>query len=68
MNKKTLQIDNELLDRKEKEGWEKWNQEYKEPDYTPEQILTWLDNWRAFMFEIWKNDPSLRKEYEKLNR
>lgn len=27
---------------------------------THEQILLWLDRYREFMFEIWRNNPSLR--------
>jgi hypothetical protein len=30
---------------------------------TPEQILTWLEGWREFMFEVWRKNPELRKDY-----
>ncbi len=34
---------------------------------TPEQIILWLDGHRQFMFEVWKNNPHLREEWERLN-
>jgi hypothetical protein len=30
--------------------------------------LEWLDNWREFMFEVWRNNPELRKTYEEFNK
>jgi len=35
---------------------------------TPEQVLTWLDQVRAFMFEVWEKNPELRKKYENLRK
>ncbi len=32
-----------------------------------EKRIEWLDGMRALMFEVWKNNPALRKQYEKLN-
>ena len=34
---------------------------------TPEEVITWLEGHRQWMFEIWKNDPKLRKKWEKIN-
>lgn len=28
-----------------------------------EQIIEWLDEYREFMFEIWKNDPELKEQW-----
>ncbi len=36
------------------------------PEPTPEQILTWLDQTREFLFEVWKKNPALRKRFEAL--
>jgi len=35
---------------------------------TPEQILTWLDGWREFIFEVWKQNPELKDKYLQSNR
>ena len=35
---------------------------------TPEQILTWLEGWREFQFEVWKKNPDLRDNYLKLEK
>ena len=36
------------------------------PKLTPEETLLWLDEWRAFTFEIWKCNPQQRKIWEDL--
>ncbi len=35
---------------------------------SPEQVIEWLEGYRELMIEIWKNNPELRKEWERLNR
>ncbi len=35
---------------------------------TAEQTILWLDAYRQWMFEIWKNHPELRVEWEKINQ
>lgn len=47
-------------------AWKKWNQEAAFIRLTPEQTLEWLDSIRAFMFEVWKQNPQLRKQFEHL--
>lgn len=44
-------------------GWKLHNAE-KPYEPTAEESLDWLDGMRAFMFEVWKNNPDLRKQYE----
>lgn len=58
--------DNVLTKERERELWKAWNAEQKPDRLTPEQALTWLDGWREFMFEVWRSNPHLRKEYERL--
>lgn len=55
-----------LLEEKERECWELWNQQAESVKLTPEQCLEWLDGVRAFMFEVWRENPHLRREYERL--
>jgi hypothetical protein len=38
------------------------------PELSPEQIIEWLDGYRQLMWEVWKNNPELRKNWEKLNQ
>ncbi|HSA59429.1 MAG TPA: hypothetical protein VLJ37_07055 [bacterium] len=52
--------------RAEAKAWRKWNRQERTPDFTPEQILTWLDQTRKFMFEVWRRNPALRRRYDKL--
>ncbi len=49
----------------EERAWKKWNQQEKLPQLTPEQILTWLDQTRELMFEVWRCNPALRLKFEK---
>lgn len=35
---------------------------------SPEEMLLWLDEWRAFIFEVWKCNPEQRKIWEELKR
>ena len=37
------------------------------PKLTAEQIVTWLDLHRQFMFEVWKNNPQLRERWLRIN-
>lgn len=39
----------------------------KTPTLTPEQIIEWLDGYRSLMFEVWKNNPKAREEWERVN-
>ncbi len=55
-----------LLKAKEEEGWKRWNAEQKPIRLSPEDCLKWLDGCREFMFEVWRSNPHLRKEYERL--
>ncbi len=34
---------------------------------SPEAIIEWLEGHRQLMFEVWKENPELRKQWEKLN-
>lgn len=43
------------------------NSEGRIPRLTPEQIIIWLECYRQMMFEIWANNPRLRRDWEKLN-
>lgn len=56
------------LKRAEKIGWRKLREQEKPIAMSPEQRLEWLDGVRAFMFEIWKQNPSLYKAYQKAKR
>ena len=47
----------------DKTGWE---QPWPTRKLSAEETLNWLDSCRRFMFEIWKNNPNLRKIWEKL--
>lgn len=38
------------------------------PRLTAEAVLTWLDGYRQFMFEIWKKNPELRRRWEKMRK
>ncbi len=46
----------------EQPAW--WGEETK---LTPEQIIIWLDLHRQFMFEVWSNNPELRRKWEEIN-
>ena len=37
------------------------------PRLTPEQIIVWLDGHRAWTFEVWRQNPELRKRWERIN-
>lgn len=41
-----------------------WDPHYEQPRLTPEEIINWLDGHRQFMWEIWKQNPELRKRWE----
>lgn len=49
----------------EEEAWRKWNAEQRPMRPTAEQSLTWLDGWREFMFEVWRNNPELLARHER---
>lgn len=44
---------------------QKWKQR-RPLKFTPEETLLWLDGYRRFIFEVWKNNPKLRKKWENL--
>lgn len=53
----------------EARAWKKWNRDERDkrmPGLVPEQILTWLDQTRELMIEVWRKNPSLRSRFEKL--
>lgn len=56
-----------VLYRKEQDAWRRWNEDQRPPRISPEQCLEWLDGWRALMFEVWQQNPDLRKRYEQWN-
>lgn len=35
---------------------------------TPEEIILWLESYRALMIEIWSKNPNLRERWEKVNK
>lgn len=45
-------------------AWAEWG---KKLTPTPEQIITWLDAHRQFMWEVWRSNPSLYEEWKRLN-
>lgn len=58
--------DSPELKAKIAENWKRWNTEQKPMRLSPEDCLKWLDGCREFMFEVWRSNPHLRKEYERL--
>ncbi len=44
-----------------------WPQEAL-PVMTAEQTILWLDGYRQLMWEVWKNNPELYKEWQRLNQ
>lgn len=58
--------DSPALQAKIAENWKRWNAEQKPMRLSPEDCLKWLDSCREFMFEVWRSNPHLRKEYERL--
>lgn len=58
--------DSPELKAKIAENWKRWNAEQKPVRLSPEDCLKWLDGCREFMFEVWRSNPHLRKEYERL--
>jgi len=42
--------------------------EGRPPDLTPEQIISWLDECRQFMFEVWNSNPHLKEEWDRINQ
>lgn len=51
------------LEEAETIGWRLHNKE-KAHEPTAEESLIWLEGVRAFMFEVWGKNPSLRKIQE----
>jgi hypothetical protein len=47
---------------------EDWSQNSGQPPMTPEQIILWLEGIRTMMFEVWEQNPQLRKEWEDRNQ
>lgn len=66
--KKSKQVIKNIANRHEARIWKQYNLTQKTPHYSAEQILEWLDGMRAFMFEVWKKNPSMRRAYEKLRQ
>jgi len=42
--------------------------DFTERKMSPEEIIEWLDGHRQLMWEVWKNNPELRKQWEMLNQ
>ena len=38
------------------------------PQLSPEEIILWLDGYRQMMWEVWRKNPELRKQWERLNQ
>ena len=39
-----------------------------EVELTPEETIQWLESYRQLMFEIWKANPDLYIEWQRLNK
>lgn len=46
---------------------ENWGDSSSPPPLNPEQIIEWLEGYRELMIEVWKNNPELRKQWERNN-
>lgn len=44
-----------------------WGEASSQIRLSPEQIIEWLEGYRELMMEIWRNNPKLREEWERLN-
>lgn len=52
------------LNHKTKESaWKEWNQKSHIQKFTPEQVIEWLEGMRAFLFEVWKNNPEKLRQW-----
>jgi hypothetical protein len=57
-----------IYSKAEKKAWAKANADAGTVNLTPEQTLLWLDDFRELMFEVWRKNPSLRKQKQRLDR